>query len=74
MNAPVRETVSVIVSEPVSGKRRRRARTERRGRSSKVETVTVDKRVLARAHEVLRPGERLRIVDETTIVTVYEWR
>ena len=69
---PVRDVTSVAVSKPVSGKHRRKPRTEYRGRSSSVATVQVDKHVLARAREVCRPGERLRIVSETCVVTVYE--
>ena len=68
----VRDVTSVAVSTPVSGKHPRKPRTEQRSRTSAVTTNRVDKHVLARAREVCRPGERLRIVSETCVVTVYE--
>jgi len=65
----VRETATVTVSEPVDGRRRRRAATGRRP-ASPVEGFTVDPRIWAAAKAALRPGERLKIVGPDLVITV----
>lgn len=67
----VRDTASVTVSETVDGSKRRKA--PRKGsRSSKVQTVTVDKHVMAAARRALRPGEHLKIVSGDKVITEYD--
>jgi hypothetical protein len=65
----IRDTVAIVtVSEPVSGRSQRRERApEARARSSRVERSRVDPGLLAAAQRVMRPGQRLVIVDATTV-------
>jgi hypothetical protein len=68
----VRDTASVFVSEPVDGSPRRAERAaEQRARSSRVELSRCAPELLAAARAALRPGERLVIVDESTVRTTY---
>lgn len=68
----VRDTATVTVKGCVDGRKRRRTRTERRGRSTPVQTLTVDPRVMVRAHEVCRPGEHIVIDDAEHVHTEYD--
>jgi hypothetical protein len=62
----VRDSATVIVSEPVRGLRRGRGPARSSG-SSRVTTSRVHPLVWAAAQNVLRPGQRLVIVDERTV-------
>jgi hypothetical protein len=67
----VRETATVLVSEPVDGTRRRRASHTRRRLAVTTETWTVDPRIMAAAKAALRPGERLVLVAPGEVRTAY---
>jgi hypothetical protein len=62
----VRKTATVSVTKPVSGEPRRRGPSKRKRQP--VKTITVLPEVLAKAHEVMRPGEVMRIVAEDCVI------
>lgn len=68
---PVRDTASVTVSTPVDGtryRRRRRVQTRKdRPTMSMGTTLTVHPEVMAKVHEVRRPGEKVVIVSATEV-------
>jgi hypothetical protein len=72
-DATVRDACEVTVTRPVDGRPNRVTRgPDRRPRSGPVETLTVDPRVMAQAHAVIRPGEHLVIDNEECVHTEYD--
>lgn len=64
----VRDTASVTVSTPVSGKRRRRSYPTRvTAQATTTHYVKVDPQVMAAAKEAIRPGQKIVIVSSTTV-------
>jgi hypothetical protein len=64
----IRETASVTVSKPVSGKRRRRAYPVNvTTRATTTYSLKVDPRVMTAARSAMRPGQHLVIVSETCV-------
>ena len=63
---PVRKTATVTVSEPVDGMVHRRQYGRRRQPPLDYE-VRVHSDVMAAARRVLRPGQRLVIIDAATV-------
>lgn len=64
----VREVARLRISEAVDGTKKPKARAaETRPRAQVTHEVTVDPRVMAAAHEAIRPGQRLVIVSETEV-------
>lgn len=58
---------AVTVSSPVDGRVRRRSTGGRRRLATRVESFTVDPRVMAAARAALRPGQRLVIVSADVV-------
>lgn len=61
----VRDTATVRVSSPVDGTPRRRGKDKAPRTTTTV--LRVDPEVMAVARRIMRPGERLVIVNETTV-------
>lgn len=63
----IRDTAAVHLSEPIDGKRRRRASAAHQRRAITTHQLEVDPQVMAAALAIKRPGQRLVIVSATEV-------
>ena len=63
----IREVASLTVSETVDGTSRRRGRGPDKRERNQIEHIVVDPEVMAVAKRIMRPGQRLVIIDATTV-------
>lgn len=67
----VRDEVRVIVTKPVDGTKRRKRNSPRRiVRAMPVTVITVNKAVMAKAKQIIKPGQKLTIVSETEVLII----
>ena len=69
---PVRSTCTVVVGTSVDGTVQRTPRGPDKRQRTRLRTFTVRADVLAKAHEVCRPGEHLVFDDEEHVHTEYD--